>query len=66
MIFWNNLPKKGISSLKQIKSKPTLNSSYSNWCRHQISAYTDNFDFLEQIHPKRVFPVENRKSKHDH
>ena len=25
-----------------------------------------NFHFLKQIYPKRVFPVERRKSEHDH
>ena len=33
---------------------------------YQISALTDNFDFLDQICPKRVFLVKNRKSEHHH
>ena len=33
---------------------------------HQISNQTDNFDFLEQIYPKRAFLVKNRKSEHHH
>ena len=36
------------------------------WSRYQILAQTDNFDFLYQICPKRVFLVENRKSEHHH
>ena len=31
-----------------------------------MSAYTENFDFLDQICPKRVFPVKNRRSWHHH
>ena len=27
----------------------------------QISAQVDNFDILDQIYPKRLFPVGNRK-----
>ena len=30
---------------------------------YQISAYTDNFDFLYQIFPKMVFAVEKRESE---
>ena len=40
-----------------------MNSVYSNYTRYQISAETDNFDFLDQICSKRVFPVSSRKSK---
>ena len=32
----------------------------------QVSASIDSFDFLDQICPKRVFPVENGKSEHHH
>ena len=34
---------------------------YETDCRYQISAQTDNFDFLDQIFPKRVFPVKKGK-----
>ena len=34
-----------------------MNSAYSNWSSYQISAETDNFDFMDQICPKKVFPV---------
>ena len=33
---------------------------------YQISALTDNFDFFEEICPKKVFLVKNRKSEHHH
>ena len=33
---------------------------------YQISALTDNFDFFDQICPKKVFLVKNRKSEHHH
>ena len=36
-------------------------SKYETDCRYQISAQTDNFDFLDQIFPKRVFPVKKGK-----
>ena len=26
-----------------------------NWCRYNVSAKTDNFEFLDQIYPKRSF-----------
>ena len=42
-----------------------------NWILHiqisvkyQISAKHDNFDFLDQLCPKRTFPGENRRSEH--
>ena len=41
-----------------------LNSANTNSFEYQISAYTDNFDFLDKIWPKTVFPVQNRKSEH--
>ena len=34
-----------------------MNSAYWNYSRYQ----TDNFDFLDQIYPKREFTVENGK-----
>ena len=33
---------------------------------YEISAQTDNFDFSDQICPKRVFPVKNWKSEDCH
>ena len=33
---------------------------------YQISAWTDNSDFMYQIFPERVFRVKNRKSEHHH
>ena len=30
---------------------------------YQISGETDDLDFLEQICPKRVIPVQNKKSE---
>ena len=65
-IFGQNLPTKGFSGLKQKKWKLPLNSGYSNYSRNQISAQTDSFDILDQIYPKKVFPVKKRKSEHHH
>ena len=33
---------------------------------HEISAFTDNFDFWDQICPKTVFPVKNKKGEYHH
>ena len=60
------MPKKGISNQKQKEWTSPLNSPYSNQCSYQISVSTDNFDFLDQICPKRVFPIKNKKNKHYH
>ena len=38
-----------------------MNSVYSNYTKYQISAETENFDFLDQICSKRVFPVKQKK-----
>ena len=54
--------KKGVSDQKQKKWTSSLNSAYSNYFRYQISAKTDSFNFLDQICPKRLFPIKNRKS----
>ena len=35
-------------------------------CKYQILAQTDNFDVLDKICQKRVFPVKNRKSEPHH
>ena len=39
---------------------------YWHYSKYQISASIGNFDFLDQICPKRVFPVENRLKKPNH
>ena len=67
--FWQfrpNLPKKGIYDWKRNKWTPALNSAYSNRSNYQDSPETDNFKFLVQIFPKRVFPDENKKSEQHH
>ena len=53
-IFGTNFLKKVTSGWKQKKWTSPLNSSYSNYFKYQFSAWTDNFDFLDQICPKRV------------
>ena len=60
------LSKKGLSGLKQEKWTPPLNSAYFDKSRCQILPQTDNFDFLNQICPKRAFPHENKISEHHH
>ena len=62
--FGPNLLKKGVSSPKQKKWTPPWNSAYPNFSLYQISAWNDKFNFLDQIFPKRVLLVSNRKSKH--
>ena len=61
--FRQNLPRKGFSGLKQKKGKLPLNSAFSDQSRYQVSAQIDSFYFLEQIHPKKVFPVKKKKSE---
>ena len=34
-----------------------MNFAYLNKSRYQLSAQTNMFDFLDQICPKRVFPM---------
>ena len=50
-IFWTKYTRKGFFFLKQKKWTAPLNSEY------QVSIWTNNFDFLDYIRPKRVFPV---------
>ena len=33
---------------------------------YQISLWTNNFEFLDQVCPKKVFPVKNRESEYHH
>ena len=35
----------------------TSNMKYSNYSMYQISAKTDNFEFLDQINPKMIFSI---------
>ena len=44
----------------------TLNSAFSTWSSYQILTSTDNFDFFDQIYPKTVFPIKNRKNENDY
>ena len=37
----------------------TSNMKYSNYSMYQISAKTDNFEFLDQINPKMIFSIYN-------
>ena len=43
-----------------------MNSAYLNWSKYKISGETVNFDILDQVCPKKVFLVENRKREHHH
>ena len=52
----------GISSLKQIKWTPPLNSALFKL----VLVPNFSFNFLNKIFPKRVFPDKNRKSEHHH
>ena len=62
LTFWMKF--KGISRSEQKKWTPPLHSAYSNNSGYQISAWTANSDFMDQICSERLFPVLNRKSKH--
>ena len=67
LIFWTKYAKTEKVNNNKWKQKEHhhgihayLNSAYLNWSWYKISAQTDNFEFLDQIYPKKVFPVENR------
>ena len=53
------------SALFHTKARVSLKYFVTD-CRFQSSASTNNFDFLDQIYPKKVFMFENRKSEHHH
>ena len=55
LIFWIKFAQKGISCQKQKKWKSPWSSAYLNWPRYKISAWTDNFEFFDQIYTKRYF-----------
>ena len=62
--FWTKFAQRRYLWSKVEKWTSSLNSAYSNYTCYQISAVTDNFDFFDQIYPKKVFLVWNRKSEH--
>ena len=43
-----------------------MNFVYLKWPLHQISLWTNNFEFLDQIYPRKIFMFKNRKSEHHH
>ena len=43
-----------------------IDSTYLNKARFQILVSTNNFDSLEQLSPKTILPVENRKKEDQH
>ena len=65
-ILGPNLPKKGISCWKWKNWTSPLHFAYSNYFEYQISLYTNNFEFRDQICPKRAFSVKNEKSEYHH
>ena len=56
-IVWTKFPQKEYFLSEQKKWTPPLNSAYWNYSGYQISAWTDNFDFMDQIFPNQIFPV---------
>ena len=63
LIFWTKVAQNGvaISTLKLIKWTPPLNSACSNLSLYQISLWTNNFEFLNQICRRTIFMVKNRE-----
>ena len=49
--------------LKQKKRTSPSNFTYSIQIRDQIPASTDSFEFLNQINPKKLFPISKKKKK---
>ena len=50
-------------SLKQKKRTSPSNFTYSIQIRDQIPASTDSFEFLNQINPKKLFPIQKEKKE---
>ena len=55
-----------IFDLKMKKTKISIDFCKFEKVKVQISAKTNNFDFLEQYSQKRILPIKNRKNKHHH
>ena len=53
----------GKKCLKQRKRISPSNFTYSIQIRDQIPASTDSFEFLNQINPKRLFPIQKEKKE---
>ena len=64
--FWSNLPKKGFSGLKRKKGTPLIFHTILHIQISQARNFSSNwqFWFFGSNLPKKVFPVENRKSEH--
>ena len=62
LIFWTKYSKTEKVNNNKWKQKEHHHGihAYLNWSWYKISAQTDNFEFLDQIYPKKVFPVDNR------
>ena len=43
-----------------------MNFAYLNWFLYQISLWTNNIEFVDQIYPRKILKFKNRKSKHHH
>ena len=65
--FWYlgaNLSKKGYFQSKTEKMNIAIEFCLFNWSKYKISAWNNNFDFLEQLCPKTVLPPKNRGEHH--
>ena len=59
--FWNKCVQKGYFLSKADKMKTTIEFCiFELWSRYQISLWTNNFKFLEQICPKTLFLVRSK------
>ena len=65
-VFGQNLPKVGVFGSAQKKWTSPLNSACSNQPRWQILSETDNFDFLNHIFQKSLFPHKAGQNGHYH
>ena len=66
LLFGPHCPKQAISGQKQKKWTSPLNSAYLNHFKYRVSRWIDNFNFMDQICPKYVFSIKDRKSEHHH
>ena len=51
---------------KTEKLNTSIESRIFELARYQISAETDNYEFLDKICPKRIYPVKKREIEHQH
>ena len=60
LLLWTKFESQGYFRSKRKNLKSSSDSAYSNLFNYQISFWTDNFDFLDQIYPN-IFGLKQNK-----